>query len=68
MTIAYPYVWRWGVCDGKYPELGKRQGQRCRVLCRLGNNSAVIEFEDSAIFVTSRNGLVRSAWFGEEKC
>ena len=53
----YGYVWSWGTCGGKYPELGKRKGQRCRVVKRGERNAALIEFEDGARFVASRNGL-----------
>ena len=54
-----PYVWSWGTCEGKYPELGTRKGQRCRVVARMARNSALIEFADGVGFVASRNGLRR---------
>jgi hypothetical protein len=53
------YLWRWGTCGGKYPEIGKRKGTRCRLIARGKLNSCVVEFEDGARFVTSRNGLQR---------
>jgi hypothetical protein len=45
----YPYVWR---VKTRLPE---RKGQRCRVLMRMKMNSCVVEFEDGARVVTSRN-------------
>ena len=59
MTIAYPYIWAWGTCQGKYPEIGKRKGRPCRMLARGSMNSALVEFEDGKRFVCSRNGLRR---------
>ena len=53
----FPYIWRWGTCGGKYPEVGKRKGMRCRVVTRGGKNSALIEFEDGYRTISSRNGL-----------
>lgn len=53
----FPYVWRWGTCGGKYPEVGKRKGMRCRMLASGAMNSARIEFEDGFKTITSRNGL-----------
>jgi hypothetical protein len=54
------YTWRWGTCGGKYPELGQRKGQQCRVLARGAMNACLVEFGDGSRFVTSRNGLKRS--------
>ncbi len=34
-----------------------REGQRCRVLARDGKNGALVEFEDGARDVISRNAL-----------
>ena len=44
----YPLYWR---VRTRLPE---RFGQRCRVLCRGAMNSCVVEFDDGAMFVTSR--------------
>lgn len=57
----YPYVWAWN----KWPATewgtpGSRKGQRCRVVVRGGKNSALLEFEDGHLVVTSRNGLRRA--------
>ena len=57
--ISYPYAWAWGTCGGKYPALGLRRGDVCRVLARGSMNSALVEFKDGARFVCSRNGLRR---------
>lgn len=47
----YPYVW---VVRTRLPE---RRGQRLRVLLRGKMNSALVEFEGGARYVTSRNYL-----------
>jgi hypothetical protein len=52
------YEWSWG--PGKIGRMPGRKGQRCRVLVRGSRNSCLIEFEDGAQFVTSRNGLRRA--------
>lgn len=52
----YTYTWAWGN-PAKYPVLGLRKGQPCRVLVRGAKNSALVEFEDGYQVVTSRNGL-----------
>jgi len=57
MTQEFPYRWAWGA--GKIGRMPGRKGQRCRVLARGTRNSCLIEFEDGAQFVTSRNGLRR---------
>lgn len=57
--MRHGYRWRWGICGGKYPELGKRQGEPCRMVARGARNSCLIEFADGARFVTSRNGVQR---------
>jgi hypothetical protein len=62
---SFPYIWRWGTCGGKYPELGKRRGQPCRVVARGAMNSCLIRFEDGVGFVASRNGLKRR---GSDTC
>jgi hypothetical protein len=51
------HLWRWGTCGGRYPELGLRKGQLCRVVARGAKNSCLIEFEDGVRFIASRNGL-----------
>jgi hypothetical protein len=53
------YLWRWGTCGGKYPLLGQRKGQPCRMIARGRMNSCRIRFDDGAEFITSRNGLQR---------
>jgi hypothetical protein len=52
----YPYIWSWGN-PAKYPVLGLRKGQPCRVVCRGAMNSALIEFEDGYRVITSRYGI-----------
>jgi hypothetical protein len=52
----FPYVWAWR----SRPADRDRKGERCRVLVRGAMNSALVEFEDGARFVTSRNGLRRA--------
>jgi len=48
----YPYIWR---VKTRLPE---RFGQRCAVLVRSKTmNSALVEFEDGHLVVTSRNYL-----------
>ena len=54
------YVWRWGTCGGKYPKLGLRKGQKCRMIAKGAMNSAHIEFEDGEQFIASRNGLAKA--------
>jgi hypothetical protein len=49
-------VWAWRVRPGDRD----RKGERCRVLVRGRMNSALVQFEDGAKFVTSRNGLRRA--------
>lgn len=44
-------------CEGKYPELGKRRGMRCRILSTGAKGSVRLEFEDGFKTVTSLNGL-----------
>ena len=48
------HVWAWGLCNGKYPELGKRKGQLCRVLARGKMNNILVEFEDGYRTVSCR--------------
>lgn len=66
----YPYVWRWG----KFPrdtwdlaEVGRYQGQPCRVLAWGGRcnapgygNKAAVEWLDGYQAVVSRNGLAKA--------
>lgn len=47
-------------CPGKYPELGKRRGRRCRILARGAKNSVHLEFDDGYKTITSANGLRRA--------
>lgn len=56
MTPTFPYIWAWRV----KPADRDRRGERCRVVARGTMNSALVEFEDGARFVTSRNGLRRA--------
>lgn len=55
MTEAepWPYVWVW---KARLPE---RRGQRFRVLARGALNACLVEFQDGARFITSRNALRR---------
>jgi hypothetical protein len=55
MTNPFPYTWAWS--EGKAGRMPGRKGRPCRVLVRGSRNSCLIEFEDGAQFVTSRNGL-----------
>ena len=58
----FPYQWRWNkwpTASGSWAP-GNRAGQRCRVVVRGRRmNAALVEFEDGALFVLSRNGLAR---------
>jgi hypothetical protein len=54
---AYRYVWSWGTCGGKYPEVGKRKGMRCRLLATGAKNAVHIEFIDGYRTITNRQGL-----------
>lgn len=49
------HTWRWRKI------LGKRFGQRCRVICTGKLNSALVEFEDGWTVVTSRYAVRRAA-------
>jgi len=49
--MTYPYVWTWST------RLPERRGQFFRVICRGAMNSAMIQFEDGAWYVTSRNAI-----------
>ena len=58
----YPYRWAWGYGQRVWDlpdERVNRKGRPCRVVCRGGMNSALIEFEDGHRMVASRNGLRR---------
>lgn len=61
----YEYVWAWCQPAAWARRAGffdrDRKGERCRVVARGRMNSALVEFEDGARFVTSRNGLRRKA-------
>jgi hypothetical protein len=47
----YPFCWHWRA------RLPDRRGQRLRLVATGRLNSCMIEFEDGARFVTSRNAL-----------
>lgn len=49
--IEMSHVWYW---RAKLPD---RKGQLCRVVARGNMNSIMVEFEDGARFVTSRNAV-----------
>lgn len=51
------YVYCWAQYMGMPVCGGDRKGQKCRVLVRGKRNSCLVEFEDGAQFVTSRNAL-----------
>jgi hypothetical protein len=51
----YPFRWFW---RARLPE---RHGQRLRVIARGRLNSCLIEFQDGARFITSRNALRKAA-------
>lgn len=58
----WPYVWRVRTrplsrFPATWPPSGERLGQACRVLARGRMNSCLVEFQDGAQFVTSRNYL-----------
>lgn len=50
----YPYVWWWRV------RLPDRKGHPCRVLVRGRRNSALVEFRDGYLVVTSRFAVRKS--------
>jgi hypothetical protein len=52
--VAVIYRWRWR------KRLPERHGQLFRVLVRGKLNACLIEFEDGARYVTSRNALRRA--------
>jgi len=55
---GFVYVWHWAKWPREsWSKKGKYKGKFCRVLCRGGKNSALIEFEDGKKFIVSRNGL-----------
>jgi len=54
MAAEFDHVGFWGTCKGKYPELGGRKDQSCRVIRRGKKNSVLVEFEDGYQVVTSR--------------
>lgn len=47
------------MCPEGYP-LAKYKGQRCRVLCRGGKNSILVEFRDGHRAVVSRYGVKKT--------
>jgi hypothetical protein len=58
--MEYPYFWNWSNCKIAGPEypLKRYKGKSCRVIVRgKSMNSCLIEFEDGARYVTSRNGI-----------
>ncbi len=64
MTIEAPgpiYIYAWGP-RFRIPGLPvlDRKGQRCRLLARGAMNSAMVEFEDGAREIVSRNALRRA--------
>lgn len=62
MDVAFLYVWR---VRTRLPE---RFGHRCRVLVRGRMNSALVEFDDGHLVVTSRNYVRRAAaWLRERR-
>jgi len=56
--MIYRYAWGPRFRVPGLPVLD-RKGQPCRILVRGAMNSALIEFEDGAQFVVSRNALRR---------
>jgi len=57
----WTHTWGWGICGGKYPELGKRKGMQCRILATGAKCSVHLAFEDGYRVVTNRRGLRRIA-------
>jgi len=60
--MDYEYVYSWGPRLKQWPKSSPllqldRKGEHCRVLARGALNSALIEFEDGAQAVVSRNAL-----------
>jgi hypothetical protein len=51
----YPFRWHW---RARLPE---RHGQCLRVVARGRLNSCMVEFQDGARFITSRNALRKAA-------
>lgn len=45
----FPMIYRWG----NNPVRAARKGQRCRILCTGTKRSALVEFEDGFLMVTS---------------
>jgi hypothetical protein len=67
----YPYVYRyvWGPRIKRWPKGSAlkqldRKGARCQVIARGAMNSALIEFEDGARAIVSRNALRRAVTAG----
>ncbi len=55
MTDGAAFVWFWA------RRLPERRGQLFHVLCRGRMNACLIQFQDGARYVTSRNALRRAA-------
>lgn len=55
MIPRWTHVWHWR----KFPIGVSRKGQLCRLLAVGRMNSAMVEFEDGARFITNRRGLRR---------
>jgi hypothetical protein len=51
------HVWSWGTCRGKYPELGTRKGNPCRIVAKGRGTAVLIEFKDGHRTRTSIMGL-----------
>ena len=67
----YEYVYSWGPRWKRWPASSPlkqlcRLGQPCRVLARGAMNSALIEFQDGAQAVVSRNALRKCRLTGQE--
>lgn len=59
ITFPYRYVWGAAFSCARLAGAGS-QGALCRVMARGAMNSALIEFEDGARAVVSRNALGRA--------
>lgn len=51
--MKFDHVWFWR------SRLGRRKGQRCRVLARGRMNTILVEFEDGFLVTTSRYAVRR---------
>jgi hypothetical protein len=52
---TYDRIYRWA----NNPKRAALKGRRCRVVCRLAKNSALVEFETGQREVVSRSALRR---------